>query len=159
MRRHVNIYALRIPKVVMDIFKDVKKDCFQVVRRRCVVCFGTRVNQCMYKDFHQPIATKLNIVQTTDNFLLKDGKRDQPLHYLFISLFWTFKDTVNVCNVFSNYLQSFCLKNFHKFIWRIWMNWKRVKAVESSGIFCFKKTWIPNGSIKVSINTYSFYFL
>lgn len=129
-----------------------------MVRRRCVVCFGTRVNQCMYKDFHQSIATKLNIVQTTDIFLLKDGKRDQPLHSLFPSLFWTFKNTVHVCNVSSNYLQSFCLKKFTNLFDESGWTGSASKLSSPVGYFVKKITCIPNGSNKVSINTYLFYF-
>lgn len=47
MRRHVNIYALRIPKVVMDIFKDVKKDCLTSGKKKVCRLFR-HTSQSMY---------------------------------------------------------------------------------------------------------------
>lgn len=158
MRTHVNIYALRIPKVVMDIFKDVKKDCFQVVRRRCVVCFGTRVNQCMYKDFHQLIATKH---RSNNGQFFAQGRKTRPTIALPIHL--AFLEPLRTQCMYV----MFPLITYKVFVWKIFTNlfdesgWTGNASKLSSpvGYFVFKITWIPNGSIKVSINTYLFYFL
>lgn len=90
MRRHVNIYALRIPKVVMDIFKDVKKDCLTSGKKKVCRLFR-HTSQSMYVQGFSSIHRNKTEHRSNNGHFFPQGRKTRPtiafpIHLAFLDL-------------------------------------------------------------------------